>query len=183
MDLIADLSTALARLDIPLHGDPKRSLFRINRDVRFARDKSPYKTTVSAVLSRSGDKRDQGIVYFQHGLESSFAAAGFYRLDPPELSAFRHRIVAHQSAWRQVEADLEKSGLRLSQADAASRLPKSFTAENVGDLAGRVKLKSYTVSTPLSAEALSQPELIEDLARFAQAAMPLLTFGWRALEG
>lgn len=182
MDLVADANTAFAARDIPLHGEPKRALFRVNRDVRFARDKSPYKTNVSFVLTRSGDKHDQGLVYVQHGLDGSFAAAGFYALGPPELAALRTRIAGRGGDWRAVVAALGASGLALSRDGAAARLPRGFSADAVGDLADDLKLKSYTVSRPLSEHDLASPGLPDTLAAFASAATPLLAFGWRALE-
>ena len=62
------LQSVTAQLDstpLPLVGDPKRSMFRINRDVRFSADKSPYKTNASAIWSRDGSKTSPGLVYFQ----------------------------------------------------------------------------------------------------------------------
>src|SRR5262245_24668270 len=56
--LIDDLTSAFARRKIPLRGDGKRSIFRLNRDVRFSKDKSPYKTHAGAVMTRSGSKKD-----------------------------------------------------------------------------------------------------------------------------
>ncbi len=160
----------------------RRALFRVNRDVRFARDKSPYKTNVSLVLTRSGDKRDQGLFCLQHGLGSSFAAAGFYALQPPELAAFRKRVVGHAAAWGAVERELLGAGLTLSRDSAAERLPRGFTMAEVGGLGDALRLKSFTVARPLDAEALGRPELVAELATFAQAALLLLRFGWRALE-
>ena len=182
MDLVADANTAFAARDVPLHGEPKRALFRVNRDVRFARDKSPYKTNVSFVLTRSGDKHDQGLVYVQHGLDGSFAAAGFYALDPGGLAAFRGRIAERGEDWRAVVAALGGAGLALRRDGAAARLPRGFAADEVGDLADDLKLKSFTVAHPLSDRQLASPALPNELARFASAAMPLLEFGWRALE-
>lgn len=181
MDLVADLCTAFAAQDVPLRGEPKRALFRINRDIRFARDKRLYKTNVSAVLTRSGDKHDQGLFYVQHGLEGSFAAAGFYMLDAPALAAFRRAIVDRPDRWQAVEADLAGAGLTLSRDGAAARLPRGFRPEDVGALGEVLKLKSFVVSRPLDAATLSRPGLIDDLVGFAAGAMPLLRFGWHAL--
>lgn len=182
MDLMADLNTAFAARDVPLHGDPSRALFRINRDVRFARDKSPYKINVSAVLTRSGDKHDQGLFYFQHGPEGSFAAAGFYALELPELAAVRARIAERPQAWREVTTTLAEAHLELSRDQVAARLPRPFVAEQVGDVADDLRLKSFTVAHPLDADVLSRPSVVDDLADFAGHALPLLRFGWRALE-
>ena len=63
---------------IPLKADGKRSIFRIHRDVRFAKDKSPYKTHCGAVMTRSGAKMDNGLLYIHIDPEGCFAAAGFH---------------------------------------------------------------------------------------------------------
>jgi uncharacterized protein (DUF2461 family) len=61
--LIDALNGAFATRDLPLAGDPKKSVFRIHRDVRFSKDKRPYKTHVSATLTRDGQKLSLGLVY------------------------------------------------------------------------------------------------------------------------
>jgi uncharacterized protein (DUF2461 family) len=61
--LIEALNAALAGRGLPLAGDPKKSVFRIHRDVRFSKDKRPYKTHVSATLTRDGQKLSPGLVY------------------------------------------------------------------------------------------------------------------------
>ena len=61
--LIDALNGAFAARDLPLAGDPKKSVFRIHRDVRFSKDKKPYKTHVSATLTRDGLKLSPGLVY------------------------------------------------------------------------------------------------------------------------
>ena len=61
--LIEALNAAFAARDLPLAGDPKKSVFRIHRDVRFSKDKKPYKTHVSATLTRDGLKLSPGLVY------------------------------------------------------------------------------------------------------------------------
>jgi uncharacterized protein (DUF2461 family) len=61
--LIADASTACAARGLALGGDPNKSQFRIHRDVRFSKDKQPYKTHLSAVLTRDGLKMSPGMAY------------------------------------------------------------------------------------------------------------------------
>jgi uncharacterized protein (DUF2461 family) len=61
--LIDALNGELSARDLPLAGDPKKSVFRIHRDVRFSKDKRPYKTHVSATLTRDGQKLSPGLLY------------------------------------------------------------------------------------------------------------------------
>ena len=78
-DLVDALTVALHEAGLPLRGDRKASLFRINRDVRFSKDKHPYNTHASAVLTRTGTKQGNGLLYVHVSPEESFAAAGFYQ--------------------------------------------------------------------------------------------------------
>ncbi len=183
MDLVADLNSAFAARDVPLQGDPKRALFRPNRDVRFARDKSPYKTNVGFVMTRSGDKRDAGLFYFQLGLDGVFAALGFYVMEPPDLAAVREEILEHPGRWRDVERQLAAAGLSLSRDSLAKRLPRGVPPDSPADLHEALRLKSLTVSLPLSPAQVAAPALVDNLARLAADALPLLQFGWRALGG
>ena len=88
------VTARLASTPLLLTGDPKRSVFCINRDVRFSSDKSPYKTNASGIWSRDGSKTSPGLVVFQFGAGEIFAAAGFYMPLPEDL----HRLRAGM-AW------------------------------------------------------------------------------------
>jgi uncharacterized protein (DUF2461 family) len=87
--LISALNEALAARDLPLAGDPKKSLFRIHRDVRFSKDKRPYKTHVSATLTRDGGKLSPGLIYLhiepEGGSRPAFDPQSIDPLDPSTL--------------------------------------------------------------------------------------------------
>jgi uncharacterized protein (DUF2461 family) len=87
--LIAALNTEFAARDLPFVGDAKKSIFRIHRDVRFAKDKRPYKTHVSASLTREGDKMAPGAVYVhiepEGGPRRAFDPQTIDPLDPSTL--------------------------------------------------------------------------------------------------
>jgi uncharacterized protein (TIGR02453 family) len=179
--LVASLGFALAARDHPLSGDPKRALFRIHRDVRFGHDKRPYKTNVSAVLTRDGDKKSQGLLYIDVGLSGCFAALGFYMPDPAQLAAIRERIMTAPARWAAVEAALAGAGLSLSQDAAAARLPRGIDPARASGLETVLRLKHFTISRPIGPDELVDPALVDGLADFAEAGRPLLEFGWSAL--
>ncbi len=179
--LVASLGFALAARDIPLLGDPKRALFRIHRDVRFGRDKRPYKTNVSAVLTRDGDKHSQGLLYVDVGLSGCFAALGFYRPDADQLAAIRERIMVAPARWAAVEAALAAAGLTVDRGSALARLPRGLDPARAAGLEGVLRLTSFTVMRPIAPALLFDPGLVDDLAGFAEAGRPLLDFGWSAL--
>ena len=83
--LLALLSQRFAAAGVPLRGDA-RSVFRLNRDVRFAREKHPYKTAGGAVLSRDGTRRTPGFVYLHIDPAGCFLAAGFWQPRRPSWS-------------------------------------------------------------------------------------------------
>ena len=105
-DLVEDLAARFAKAKMPLKGDRKASLFRIYRDVRFAKDKSPYKTNAGAVLTRTGTKNDPGLLYFHVAADGCFVAAGFWQPEPEALARLRAAIVRAPKAWKTMVAKL-----------------------------------------------------------------------------
>lgn len=180
-DLVEDLSAAFAKARIPLKGDRKSSLFRIHRDVRFAKDKSPYKTNVGAVMTRHGVKNDPGLFYFNVAPEGCFCAAGFYDPAPEALARLRARLAAAPKAWRQTLAKLGKSGLAPSDEYALKRNPRGFESVEDEAIAAALRLKSIVVVRPASAKRIAEAGLVDDLVAFARDALPLLAWGWDAL--
>ena len=148
--LVAELSDRLAEAGSPLRGDPRRSLFRIHRDTRFSKDKRPYKTNVGATLTRDGAKLSPGLLYVHIDPAGSFAAAGFYHPDPPGLDRLRRRLAEHPEEWRDVQEQLAGSGLSLSRGEALVRPPRGFESVTDPDAIEILKLKSWTVSRPLT---------------------------------
>lgn len=181
--LIQALSLAFAARDVPLMGDPRRSIFRINRDVRFAADKSPYKTNAGAVLSRDGTKTGRGLLYVQPaGANGAFLALGFYHPEPPDLAALRQAIAAAPKAWAKVEAALGKAGLEFGREDSLQRLPKGFEAMAGSPVEEALKQRNLVIRRPLRPEQVQRPELVEDVLAFALEGLPLLRFGWEAFQ-
>jgi uncharacterized protein (TIGR02453 family) len=181
--VVGTLSLAFGAHDIPLSGDPKRSLFRLNRDIRFSKDKSPYKTSAGAVLSRDGTKDGAGLFYLHLGQPGEgFMACGFYGPDPKTLGRLRQGIVKAPEAWLKVESTLAQAGLALSTDGALTRAPRGFEAHADTALAPALRLKNLVVSRPLSDADMAGRALIDQSVAFAAAALPLLRFGWSALE-
>ena len=180
-DLVEELAARFAKAKIPLKGDRKASLFRINRDVRFAKDKSPYKTNSGAVLTRSGTKNDPGLVYVHIAGDGCFAAAGFYQPEPEALARLRAAIVRAPKAWRTMIAKLAKGGLTLEDEYAMKRAPRGFEDIAEADIAAAVRSKSFICSRPIAGTRLAQPGLVDDIVAFTRHALPLLEWGWSAV--
>ena len=179
--LLVDLSAAFVEAGLPIRGE-RRSIFRLHRDTRFAKDKRPYKTNIGAILSRDATKRSQGFVYLHLDPEGCFAAAGFWHPEPAEALVLRHAIVDRPDRFRAVLAQLGAERLTLDEGEPLSRLPKGFEGVREPDLAVAVRCRNLTVRRPIPDRALGSAALTADLVAFASAVEPLLRFGWSALD-
>jgi uncharacterized protein (TIGR02453 family) len=180
--LLDDLTADFAKRKLPLKADGKRSIFRIHRDIRFAKDKSPYKTHCGGVMTRSGAKNDPGLLYIHIDPEGCFVAAGFYMPEPPELARIRKAIAADPKSFLKMQAALKKGRLSVGADSQLSRVPKGFEALKGGPLDGPIRLKSFIVEEPLPARSIASPRLAGTIADFAKRAEPLLRFGWKAVD-
>ena len=167
---------------MPLKADGKRSIFRLNRDVRFAKDKSPYKTHAGALLTRSGGKNDPGVLYIHVSPEGCFAACGFHMPEPEALRKMREAIKARPAKFKAVLAALDKGGLKLGDDHKLTRVPRGFEEFKEGPLAEAFRLKSLIVEEPVADTVVKSAKLVDAMVAFADRALPLLKFGWAALE-
>lgn len=181
--LVESLVLAFAAHDIPLTGSAKASIFRIHRDVRFAKDKSPYKTHAGAVMSRDGTKSGKGILYVQvGGVEQAFVAIGFYGPEPDDLAAIRHAIATAPEQWLDLERSLEDMGLTLSRGSPSTRMPKGYEALSDSPIAGVLKYRNFIISRTFPPERIFHADLVDDIVAFAGLALPLLEFGCGAID-
>lgn len=178
---IAALNEACIAQGLPMRGTPKGSIFRIHRDVRFAKDKRPFKTHAGAVMTRSGTKSDPGLFYIHIAPEGCFAAAGFYNLEPKQLAAFRQAIIAAPERFRTMSASLSEAGLAFDPQWSLKRPPREAAGIADADLLAALKLKSIVVRHPLTEAAIHGPGLVNECTGFIASALPLLDFGWAAL--
>tara|TARA_R110002020_G_scaffold35735_12_gene107774 strand:+ start:1659 stop:2387 length:729 start_codon:yes stop_codon:yes gene_type:complete len=180
--LIDDLAVRLAQMKIPLTCARKTSTFRINRDVRFTKEKHPYNTHVSAVITRSGTKKDQGLLYVHVSPEDSFLSVGFYSMEPDELRAFRQAIIDRKAEFDAALVPLKELGFVFDRDEALKRTPRGFEIVTDPDTVELLRLRHLTLSRRFGPERLASTALLDDLVELAQAAQPFLNFGWRAID-
>ncbi len=166
---------------LPLEGSAK-TMFRMNRDVRFSKDKSPYKTSVSGVLTPSGTKSETtGMVYAELNATGGWVAGGFYRLPTAQLSLIRQRIVDETSAYQAVLDGLADAGTELADIDRLTRMPKGFSEYEDHPKAEDIKRKSFIVRADIPKEAWLNGDVTGIIAGLAKQTMPLIRFGKTAL--
>lgn len=175
--LMNDVTAELHKRQINLIGDPRRGIFRLNRDVRFSKNKSPYKTHAGAVLTRSGNKNDPGLVYLHVDPEGCFMASGFYHPDSTHLRELRTFIRDKPARFRALIAHLKKHKLHLDDSDSLTRLPRDFADVTDDDLGAAMRLKSFVVRQPFDNTLLYDKKLIAKLCDFAATVDPLIAWG------
>ena len=180
--LVKALGLTLRAKRIDLECDPKRAIFRINRDIRFSKDKRPYKTNVGAAMTRNGDKNSPGVLYIHIDPAGSFTASGFYCPESPQLQAIRQQIVDRPKEFLSILNKLAKAGFTLAQQDRLQRLPRGFETVESPEIGELLRLKSLVVIHPLPKKTLGDgPALIKEISDFAVTTHPLLQFGWTAV--
>ena len=174
-------SIACEAKKVPIFGNPRKATFRLNRDVRFSKNKQPYKTNGGAVLTRTGEKGSPGIVYTHISPEGGFFAAGFYHPEPEQLAAFRQAIAKKPQKFLIMEKKLAAVKLEIVDREALKRNPRDYQ-----DIDPRVehaiRMKNFLTRRPYP-DALLQngPKLAAVAADFAKEAMPLLKWGWEII--
>ena len=174
------LSESLAKKEIPLWGDPKRSLFRINRDARFSKAKHPYNMHASGLFTRTGDKHSSGVLYFRLDPLGSRCAAGYLQPETHVLKKLRQGILDNPKAWLSLEKSLKRKGYELDYSHTLARVPRGF--DHVPEeIEHAIKLKGWVIRKYLPRSVICSKELIKEVTNFAKDMLPLLSFGWHAL--
>lgn len=127
-NLVSDLGNELNRFDPEIQGDFKKNIFRINRDIRFSKDKSPYKTNRSVAYSLNGkkDHEDPGY-YLELGAEKCYIAGGAWSPSPAKLAKIRSEIYYNTDEFHQLLKDKNfKSTFEDIQGERSKVLPKDI---------------------------------------------------------
>lgn len=155
--------------------DAKKSLFRIYRDTRFSKDKSPYKTNFGASLGMGKGNRKSG--YYLH-IEpgKSFLAGGVYQPVSSDLKEIRKEISRNGKDFLKI---LEKDDFRnhfrgLSVENKLIKIPQGFEKDD--PMGEYLKLKSFVVMHPVSDSALHSEKAIHHFSKIYQSIKPLNDF-------
>jgi uncharacterized protein (TIGR02453 family) len=156
----------------------KDCTFRINRDVRFSKDKAPYKNNMGAYMSRGGKKSPFSGYYFHCQPGNSFVGGGMWMPDPIQLSKVRQEIDYNFADFKKiVESKKFKSlygGLSKDAEYVLSRVPKGYEADNPA--AEYLKHKSWVSMMPLKDADLTSKDLQKKVVTAFETLHPLISF-------
>ncbi|NUO40245.1 MAG: DUF2461 domain-containing protein [Gemmatimonadaceae bacterium] len=192
--LVEEVDVRLARVAPEIVGDPRRSLFRIHRDVRFSSDKSPYKTSAACWFYHADAGRGVGRdstahggagFYFDIGPTTSSIGGGIWMPPRPTLARIRDRIAEDPASLARV---LRAPTLRryggLAEEAMLTRMPRGYDVDHPA--ATLLRHQSFTVGRELTERELFSPRLPDLLARDYARILPLVRWlngalGLRAL--
>ncbi|MCC1495051.1 DUF2461 domain-containing protein [Cognatishimia sp. F0-27] len=174
--LLEALSNRLQDARRPLSGG-KSTMFRPNRDIRFSKDKAPYKTNVSGLLTPSGTKSEVAALLYVH-LEpgGGFASAGFYNLSPKQLMPVRDAMIERADTFDEVLSALDQANRKLASGHELTSMPRGYAEHAAHRHADHIKRKSLLVTQELSETDWTSGDVIDHIEKLARDAMPLLTF-------
>ena len=164
------------------HLVPKSCVFRINRDIRFSKDKTPYKTFMGLFLSKEGRKSDYAGYYLHLApYNQSFIAGGMYQPVPAILKQVRQEIDYNAKALCDIlqEANFKKLFGSL-QGETLQRPPKGYAADH--PYIEWLKLKSFIVTHPVQDSEVLKNSFVDYVLATFQAMQPLNQFLNTALD-
>jgi uncharacterized protein (TIGR02453 family) len=180
-EFIGHLIPRLAEIDRGISGlEPKQCVFRIFRDVRFSRDKSPYKINMGAAMTKGGRKSSLATYYVHIEPGNVFAGGGIWMPPGPVLKAMRQEVYYNAGEFKEI---IGSSGFRKYfkqlEGEKLQRPPRDFSADFADiDL---LKHKSYIVARPLDDKIVAELDFADKLIDTYKAIYPFNSFINRAL--
>ncbi|MFZ6025526.1 MAG: DUF2461 domain-containing protein [Bacteroidota bacterium] len=185
-DLVTEVIKGLGKKDPSIASlTAKECVFRINRDVRFSKNKDPYKTNMGMYLSRGGKKSLFSGYYFH--LEpggKSFAAGGLWMPEADVIKKIRQEIDYNWDEFSKIIRNKKfvatYKALQREEAMVLSREPKGYEKDNPA--IEYIKLKSWVATTAFTDAQLTSNTLVKDIVNAFETLQPLILFLNRGIE-
>ena len=179
-ELIGDMDARFSKFAPEIVGDPKRSMFRINRDIRFSEDRSPYKSHAACWFFHRradhavGSDAEGGSAGFYFHLEpgQSLVGAGLWMPPRPQLNRLRDAIADDPAKFANVARSLTKRFGGLDDGDMLKRMPQGFSETHPA--AKWLKYKSFTTGRPMKDSQVVGSRLPSRLEREFMGLLPLV---------
>ena len=176
VELITAMTREMMKFAPDYVTEPDKAIYRIYRDTRFSKDKTPYKTHIAASFSRRGmEKHGAAGYYFSVSHQEIEVGGGIYMPPPEALLSVRHHVADHHAEFRALTAN--RSVRRLfgeMQGEQLSRVPKGFLPDHPA--ADLLRFKQYLLFTVLDPALVTTPKLYSELIARFRAMTPFLEF-------
>ena len=181
--LVLAMADVFDELDMPVEASLKRSLFRINRDIRFSADKSPYKTHIGISFPIVGTAKEEWCGFYM-GFEpqgakgiSVFIGGGVYQPMPPQLKRIREKISSDYKKFSKLvteKAFVKEFPKGIEGGVSLKRMPKGY--EESDPAAHYLKMKQFLFGADLTEKDLRNENLPQLLGKKFKAALPVALF-------
>jgi uncharacterized protein (TIGR02453 family) len=182
--VVGEVNEAMLKFAPHFVRDPAKCVMRIYRDIRFSKNKQPYKTHMAAWWARQGmEKTSGGGFYLQVGTDGLLVAAGCYMPEREQLLAIRRHLQTTHVEMRKILASkkLAAAGFTPLEPLAMTRPPKGFQKDDPAiDL---IQQRQWGLSASLPVELALQPELVAEIARLFRLSSPLVELLNESLPG
>ncbi len=176
VELVAALMQRMADFAPEYVGDPAKAVYRVYRDTRFSKDKTPYKTHIAAVFTPRGMGKDSGAgYYFGVTPEHIDVGGGVYMPQPADLRAIRSYLAENHEEFRRILA--ARAVRRLygeMSGESLTRVPKGFAADHPA--ADLLRQKQFLLFKTLDGAIATTPKLYTEVAARFEAITPFLEF-------
>ncbi len=177
LDFIAAFAEPLAAVSPHFRADPRPnggSLFRIYRDTRFSRDKTPYKTNVGAHFRHAAGRNAHAPGFYLHlEPERCFAGCGIWRPDRDAVASIRSAIAARPAVWRRVTG-AAFAGTFTLHGETLKRPPRGYGPDH--PLIEDLKRKDFVAMAEFPESEAVQPDFLERFAGIARTGGPFVRF-------
>jgi len=181
---IVDVGSRLARVSPNFLADPRPvggSMFRIYRDTRFGKDKTPYKTHVGIQFRHKARKDVHAPGFYLHlDPGNCFIAAGIWHPDTETLARIREAIASDSRGWRRARDDRRFRAIYELSGDSLARVPHGYDPAHpfVDDL----KRKDFIAATPVAEREVTSAKFPERFVTICRAAAPFVRFLCKAID-
>lgn len=184
LNFIMDFGAPLHRISPHFRADPKAnggSLFRIYRDVRFSRNKQPYKTHTGLYFRHEAGRGVHTPGFYLH-LEprACFVGVGLWHPDTATLKQIRNRVVADPEGWKKCVGGPEFQRRFKISGESLKRPPRGYDPDH--ELVDVLKLKDFTALAPLSHQQVTGADFLEEFTEYCRVGSSLVQYLCRALQ-
>ena len=176
LELVNCLNEQFARFAPEYITPPQKALYRIYRDTRFSKDKTPYKTHVSAIFPRSNALKREGSVFYFHFTEKDILVfGGVWAPERDELLAYRTLLQDHHEELQEILADKKlKRTLGGMQGEQLTRMPKGFPVDHPAE--ALLRHRQWYLEATFDIKLLTTSRLVPELARHFELMAPFVEF-------
>lgn len=169
------LITELQKLDAEIDVDPKKCIGRINRDVRFSNDKTPYNVRMMAHIYKGSKTDPLPVIAFQLGAMDMAIMSGYYSPEKEKIKSIRDKIKSEPAAFRKIYSDKEFiSKFGTICGESLKRVPVEY--QETFEQEPLIANKQFYFMKKLSSEVILTDDLLPEIIDYYKAAKPLNNF-------